>query len=287
MAVLTTQQINDFHRDGYLRFGRVLDDAQVEALRAELDRVIAEELDREDFSDRPPEFAYGHARKGEGGADRAIHQFVNMWKVSPEYHNVLNHPDITGAIRELMDLDRIRIWHDQLISKPPGENKHFACHHDFYFWPLDRPTMITCWLALDDATIDNGCMHVIPGSHRDPRFQPPDCDLSEDIHLSPVPMGPGEPGSLYQEARTWMPDRAKPIELKAGECMFHHCLNYHMTPQNITDRQRRAFVMIFMPDGTHYKHAQSPNHVCTNYLHLEDGALMAGDNFPICGETSA
>jgi ectoine hydroxylase-related dioxygenase (phytanoyl-CoA dioxygenase family) len=182
-----------------------------------------------------------------------------------------------------MEVPKTRLWHDQVISKPPGDNAKFAFHHDFYFWPLDRPTMISCWLALDKATADNGCMHVIPTSHRDPRFQPVNCDLSEDIHLSPVAQGPGEPGSLYQEVRTWDADKATPVELEAGECMFHHCLNYHFTPKNVTDRQRRAFVMIFMPDGTRYNHAQSPNHVCTNYLHLEDGQVMSGKEFPICG----
>ena len=284
MSILTQEQMERFHRDGYLKFGSVIEAAEVERLRAALDRVIAEELTRKDYSDLPPEFAYGHDRKGQDRQDvRAIHQFVNMWKVVPEYREVLHNPKITGVVRELMDVERIRLWHDQIISKPPGDNAHFSCHHDFYFWPLDRPTMITCWLALDDATAANGCMHVIPGSHRDPRFQPVDCDLSEDIHLSPAPMGSGEPGSLYNDVRAWMPEKAVPVELKAGECMFHHCLNYHMTPQNTTDRQRRAFVMIFMPDGTRYKHAQSPNHVCTNYLHMHDGTVMEGDAFPICG----
>jgi ectoine hydroxylase-related dioxygenase (phytanoyl-CoA dioxygenase family) len=170
-----------------------------------------------------------------------------------------------------------------VISKPPGDNKKFDCHHDFYFWPMDRPRMITCWLALDDATVANGCMHVIPGSHRDPRFQPVDCELSEEIFLAPKPLGPGEPASLYQEVRGWDVDRTVPVELKAGECMFHHCLNYHLTPQNVTERQRRAIILIYMPDGTRYNHAQSPGHPCTNYLHLTDGAPYDGDLFPICG----
>jgi ectoine hydroxylase-related dioxygenase (phytanoyl-CoA dioxygenase family) len=287
MAILTPKQVEQFYRDGYLKFGQVIDAAEVERLRAALDRVIADELTREDYSDLPPEFAYGHDRKKERMEGvrpaRAIHQFVNIWKVAPEYQDTIHNAQITGAIRELMGASRVRLWHDQVISKPPGDNAHFSCHHDFYFWPLDRPAMITCWLALDDATPENGCMHVIPGSHRDPRFQPPDCELSEELHLSPVPMGPGEPGSLYNEVRTWMPERARPVLLKAGECMFHHCLNYHMTPQNTTDRQRRAFVMIYMPDGTRYKQAQSPNHPCTNYLGLEDGAIMDGLEFPICG----
>ncbi|MDQ3814464.1 MAG: phytanoyl-CoA dioxygenase family protein [Armatimonadota bacterium] len=282
MERLNTEQIEQFHRDGYLKFGRVIEDEHIERLRAALDSVIAEELAGIAATPRPPEFAYGHDR-GQERAARAIHQFVNMWKVSPVYREVIHNRRITGAIRDLMGAEQIRLWHDQVISKPPGENKHFACHHDFYFWPLDRPTMISCWLALDDATVANGCMHVIPGSHRDPRFQPIGCDLSADIRLSAAPLGPGEPGSLYAEVRTWGPERAVPVELKAGECMFHHCLNYHMTPQNVTDRQRRALVMIYMPDGTRYHHAQSPRHCCTEYLHLADGAVLDREEFPLCG----
>jgi len=283
MSTLTQSQKEAFYRDGYLKFGKVLEMEQVETLRNALSRTIQEEKERTDDGDLPPEFRFGHARKGSDKADLAIHQFVNMWKVVPEFREVLDNPKITGAVRELMETETVRLWHDQVISKPPGENKVFAMHHDFYFWPLDRPTMISCWLALDDATPENGCMHVIPGSHRDPRFQPVGCDLSDDIHLSPVAMGEGEPASLYAEARTWQADRAKPVILKAGECMFHHCLNYHITPENVTDRQRRAFVMIFMPDGTCYKYNQSPNHVCTNTLGLTDGEPLARAEFPICG----
>ena len=285
VAVLTPDQKEQFYRDGYLEFGRVIDDQTVEQLRSALDNTIQEELTREDYSGLPPEFAFGHDRRGEDGSRpvRAIHQFVNMWKVSPEFAQVMHNPLITGAIRELMETQDIRLWHDQVISKPPGDNGHFACHHDFYFWPLDRPSMITCWLALDEATPENGCMHVVPGSHRDPRYQPITAELTGDLHLSPAPLGPGEPGSLYNDIRTWMPEKTKPVVLKAGECMFHHCLNWHLTPHNSTNNQRRAFVTIFMPDGARYKHDQSPNHPCTSYLHLADGAKMEGPNFPLCG----
>jgi ectoine hydroxylase-related dioxygenase (phytanoyl-CoA dioxygenase family) len=267
-------------------------------MRAALSRVIAVELTRESDDGLPPEFRYGHDRKGAGSREpgagsqttegvarrvRAIHQYVNIWKVCSEYRETIHNPSVTAAIRDLMGVERVRLWHDQVISKPPGDNEKFGFHHDFYFWPMDRPRLITCWLALDDATVENGCMHVIPGSHRDPRFQPAECDLSADIHLAPAPRGPGEPGSFYQEVRGWDVDQATPVELKAGECMFHHCLNYHMTPKNVTDRQRRAFIMIFMPDGTRYKHSQSPNHVCTNYLGLPDGWVYSGEGFPVCG----
>jgi ectoine hydroxylase-related dioxygenase (phytanoyl-CoA dioxygenase family) len=288
MEILTQEQVDRFHADGYLKFQQVISEEQLARLQAALDQVIDAEREREDDAGLPPEFRYGHDRKGQDRASsgrdaRAIHQFVNIWKVRPEYAETIHNRLITGAVRDLMRATGIRLWHDQVISKPPGDNKKFAFHHDFYFWPLDRPTMVTCWLALDDATVANGCMHVIPGSHRDPRYQPAGCDLSEENFLSPQPRGPGEPESLYDAVRGWDADRATPVELKAGECMFHHCLNYHMTPENYTDRQRRAFVMIYMPDGTRYNHDQSPRHPCTEYLHLEDGTALGGDGFPICG----
>jgi ectoine hydroxylase-related dioxygenase (phytanoyl-CoA dioxygenase family) len=286
MTLLTSNQMEQFHRDGFLKFGRVIDMDEVGRLRTTLQHTIDKEMHREDDGDLPPEFRFGHDRKGgsqAGQYGRAIHQFVNMWKVAPEYQAVIHNRMITEAVRELMGAPQVRIWHDQVISKPPGDNKKFGFHHDFYFWPLDRPTMISCWLALDHATPQNGCMHCIPGSHRDPRYQPPDCDLSADISLSPTAGGPGDAGSLYDAVRTWDVDKAVPVELQPGECMFHHCLNYHMTPQNISDRQRRAFVIIYMPDGTRYKHSQSPGHVCTSHLGLQDGALMNGELFPVCG----
>src|SRR3712207_2937270 len=152
MEILTREEYDRFHADGYLRFRRVISDDQIERLRAALDRVIAEELNRESDDGLPPEFRYGHDRKGQdpsasGRKARAIHQFVNIWKVAPEYQEVIHNPNVTAAVRDLMGTPRVRLWHDQVISKPPGDNEKFAFHHDFYFWPLDRPTMITCWLA--------------------------------------------------------------------------------------------------------------------------------------------
>ncbi|MXY99122.1 phytanoyl-CoA dioxygenase family protein [Candidatus Poribacteria bacterium] len=72
-----------------------------------------------------------------------------------------------------------------------------------------------------------------------------------------------------------------PVELKAGECMFHHCLNWHGTPPNITDRQRRAFVMIFMAKGVRYNNAQSPGHILVPTIEVPDGEPLTGDGFPV------
>ena len=99
MEVLTHQQWEKFWDDGYLRFGRVIDEAQVETLRSALDRVIAEELEREDDA-RPAAGVRLRPRpEGPGGARkaRAIHQFVNMWKVAPEYRGDDRQPAASPA----------------------------------------------------------------------------------------------------------------------------------------------------------------------------------------------
>ena len=72
-----------------------------------------------------------------------------------------------------------------------------------------------------------------------------------------------------------------PGELKAGECMFHHCLNWHGTPPNVTDQQRRAFVMIFMAKDVCYNNAQAPGHILVPTIDVADGEPLVGDGFPV------
>ena len=171
--MVTQEQIDFFQENGYLKFGRVLDNNGVEAMRAGLDAIIELELNEGD--DSSPEFKYGHDRREDklnrgSGHPRAIHQYVNMWKRESSYEAAIHNPLIAGTARALLNTPEVRLWHDQIISKPPKDNGHFGFHHDFFFWPLSPPNIVSCWLALDDATVDNGCMHVMPKSHKDERF---------------------------------------------------------------------------------------------------------------------
>jgi len=266
-------QVDFFQQNGYLSYGSILQMDEVEELRRSLDEVIQIELNGSD--DAEPEFQYGHKRKVEDKVG-AITQFVNMWKRQPAYERLLHHPDISEAASALLGVKRVRLWHDQIISKPPKDNGHFHFHQDFYFWPLDQPRIVTCWLALDNATIDSGCMHVIPGSHTDKRFGP--IARAEEMRAK-------SNDEIYQSERDLISQKSadfgKPIELKAGECMFHHCLNFHATPPNVTDQQRRAHVMIFMAEGTKVNLSQSANHVLVPRFEVDDGEELVGSGFPL------
>lgn len=273
-----------FAENGYLNRGAVLTPAQVEDMRAGLDRVIA--LERGGGDDSSVEFRYGHDREGdardESGRDaRAIHQYVNMWKRDAAYEAALHNPNIVETARDLLGTPTVRLWHDQVISKPPRDNSHFGFHQDFYFWPLSPANIVSCWLALDDATVDTGCMHVIPSSHDDPRFTPD--AWAREAAAARKAREEGRPVAKTERELMGEKDASHgvPVELRAGECMFHHCLNFHCTPPNVTDRQRRAFVMIFMADGVRYDHAKSPGHILVPTIEVADGEPLVGDAFPV------
>ncbi|RKU38159.1 hypothetical protein C6495_00665 [Candidatus Poribacteria bacterium] len=280
----TQQQIDFFQENGYLKFGKVLDSAEVEAMRTGLDTVIELELGEGD--DSSPEFKYGHDRRENrlnrgAGHPRAIHQYVNMWKRDVHYERAIHHPLIAGTARALLDTPEVRLWHDQVISKPPHDNGHFGFHHDFFFWPLSPPNIVSCWLALDDATVDNGCMHVMPKSHKDERFSIAARTEANAAAAKAREEGREPPPNQWTERQNMDISHGIPVKLKAGECMFHHCLNFHGTPPNVTERQRRAFVMIFMAQGVRYHNAQSPGHILVPMIEVADGEPLVGDGFPV------
>jgi len=277
--MVTEKQVQFFEENGYLKYGKVLEKGQVEELIEGLDRIIHIELEGGD--DSSVEFSFGHRRKGDESSNkpRAIYQYVNMWKRDKNYEKTMKHPLIAGAAKSLLKTPSVRLWHDQIISKPPKDNEHFRFHQDFYFWPLSEPRILSCWLALDDATVENGCMHVIPGSHKDSRFSP-EARKKELEELAKA--GENPPDKTERQKIAELPASfGVPVELKAGECMFHHCLNFHATPQNTTDRQRRAFVMIFMAQGVCFNKAQSPKHILIPTIEVNDGEPLISSGFPV------
>ena len=282
--MVTQEQIDFFQENGYVKFGKVLDSDGVEAMRAGLDAVI--ELELTEGDDSSPEFKYGHDRHGDklnrgSGHPRAIHQYVNMWKRESSYEAAIHNPLIAGTARALLDTPEVRLWHDQVISKPPHDNGHFGFHHDFFFWPLSPPNIVSCWLALDDATVDSGCMHVMPKSHKDEQFSVAARAAFNAASAKANEAGHEPPPNPWTERGKLDISHGTPVELKAGECMFHHCLNWHGTPPNITDHQRRAFVMIFMAQDVCYNNAQAPGHILVSTIEVPDGERLVGDGFPV------
>jgi len=166
---------------------------------------------------------------------------------------------------------RFRLFHDQLFSKPAQHGGVVAWHQDFSYWTWTKPmSHLTCWIGLDDATEENGCMHYIPGSHR--------WGLLKKTGLA---------GDMESVREVLTPEQIEdfeskcPIVLKKGEATFHHPLMMHGSYKNRSDQQRRATVINVLADGvtSNFEGEDSPG--TTNFPMLPKGQKMEGDFYPV------
>ena len=134
----------------------------------------------------------------------------------------------------LADVEGIRIWHDQALIKPPHGNPT-AWHLDVPYWSFDSPNAISCWMALDDATLANGCMWYLPGVHKTARYD--NVGIGENL------------GGLFKVYPGWRTIEPQSCPCRAGSIAWHNGLTAHAAGPNMTTRPRRAMTCAFIPDG--------------------------------------
>jgi ectoine hydroxylase-related dioxygenase (phytanoyl-CoA dioxygenase family) len=159
----------------------------------------------------------------------------------------------------------MRVWHDQALFKEPHTgNNRTPWHQDAVYWPHNqRQQQTTIWIALKDATIVNGCMSFLAGTHK--------IGVLPKIDL-------GNPQDIFQYAPQIKPVKPRICELKAGSATFHNGLTFHYAGPNKSDAMREAFAIIYMPDGTTYL---DKNHIVTDPLKLPIGSAFDGEMFPL------
>ena len=161
----------------------------------------------------------------------------------------------------------VRFWHDQLFCKPAHHGGVVAWHQDYSYWTRTQPMAhLSCWIALDDSTRENGCVHYVPGSHR--------------WDLLPITGLANDMNSIETVLTAAQQEQFKPvaIELKAGECSFHHSLMVHGSYQNRSERPRRGAVLNVFRDGV-CSAANGP--LLEGVPPIPAGEKMAGQFFPL------
>jgi phytanoyl-CoA hydroxylase len=255
--MLTDEQVAQFHADGFLKGGRMLDDDQVEELRSELQRVI----DERDKTGIPQPVRLANLATEE----RPVWQIVNIWQASEPFAALTHHPRITEEIAQLTGASEVRIWHDQIQYKPAEQGGVNGWHQDAPLWPIIDPmTQVTAWVALDDVDESNGCMSMVPGSHK----------WGDQIEFLRQADGFTLPGEFQgHEVRVVRRPVAK------GEVHYHHSLTWHGSHDNTSNRPRRAIALHMMGDDTRY--VSSGEHPMKPFVTVADGAQLAGDAFPL------
>jgi hypothetical protein len=163
--MLTQEQVEQFHRDGFLNAGRILDHDQLDELSSDLDRVIAQGPDGFAADEpRPVSFRDLNA-KGDGVTATPVWQIVNIWEAAQSFERLVRHPAIVTGISQLTGCGDLQVWHDQVQYKPAAIGGATGWHQDAPAWPTLEPmTQVSAWIPFDDAGLDNGCMWMVPRS---------------------------------------------------------------------------------------------------------------------------
>lgn len=260
--MLTPEQVAAYREQGFVATTEpLLSDAEVEELRQALDEVIRGE------SPGRPELLRNLAG-GDLNSDAVVIQIVNIWQAHPAFAAHMQRPDLTAMVTQLCPTDTLRVWHDQIQYKPPTVGTATRWHQDFPAWPvLTPPDQCTAWVALDDATIKNGCLRFVPGSHR------------WGAHRR---LGTGEDFSPRYDPAVLPPGaevRPVAVEVPKGAVSFHHSLTWHGSAPNPSVAHRRAIAVHYMPGHTRY--VAQGKHVMSPHIHVADGEVIEGERFPV------
>jgi ectoine hydroxylase-related dioxygenase (phytanoyl-CoA dioxygenase family) len=256
---LTNDQVAFFHENGYLAGVQILDDDQVEILRGELAKFVEPEFPGK-------KLFYEYHSNESTDPSRVLFHALGSWRISPGFHDILWHPAFVVAASQLLG-GPVRFWHDQLFCKPSHHGGVVAWHQDYSYWVRTIPMQhLTCWIGLDDATVDNGCLQYVPKSHRWNLL--PRTDLAGNMDAIKTVLS-------EEQLQEFKP---VPIELKKGQCAFHHPLLLHGSYENSTDRQRRAVVLNVVKDGTV---SDTDEELLQQVPIIKKGERLSGQFFPL------
>lgn len=215
-------EVAQFRRDGFIVGGEVLTTDELSALSERIDAIAAGEV----------EFAGRIVNEKEVPDDtqqrERVFQIFDAHAHDAVVESVCSSDRIVDKVESLIG-SSIKLFSDQTLMKPAFHGSIVTWHQDFPYWPFDRPELVSCWLAIDAATSENGCMRLIPGSHKH----------------GVLPTQETNNRLRDQEGADNTPHVA--AELPAGHCLFHHCLTLHSSPPNSSPESRRAISITFMP----------------------------------------
>lgn len=226
---VTEADIRYFHNHGYLAINDAFSPAEVESALAGMCHLM--DGGCPDFRAIQFEPTLAKAKNTLTGQERrdAIRKIFRFVDHEPRLRALADHPELLGLLEKIM-ADTPELFQDMALVKPPHYGSEKPWHQDtaYFNLPLET-TVVGVWIALDEATPENGCLHVIPGSHSEGpmiHFKRRDWQICD----TDVPV-----------ARDTM------VPLKPGGCLLWHGMTHHGSPANRSDRRRRALQFHYKP----------------------------------------
>jgi hypothetical protein len=220
MAELSAAEVAQYHADGWVVPSFRLPPAQVDGLRDALEQLL-----RDNPGVRPEKLVSAHIEGDNGEGVRGSARFLELAK----------DPAIVDLVSGVIGEDVI-LWGCHVFCKPAAEGYETPWHQDGHYWPIRPLANCTVWVALEPSNRSNGCLRVIPGSHRAQRLHE---HLAED--RSDLTLNQRLAAGSFDEAR------AVDIELEPGQMSLHDIYMIHGAAANHSAQRRTGVALRYMP----------------------------------------
>ncbi len=219
---LSAAQVSRYHQQGFLKLERLSPEEEIQQIRKIYDRLFESETLKEEGN---------KIDLAGAGSDKALlPQMLRLSQYAPELAETTFRTRALAISRQLLGQDA-ELMGDHAILKPAHYGVETPWHQDEAYWdPALEYDAITIWMPLQPATLENGCMQFIPGSHA-------------EVHPH-HPIG-HDPRNHGLEVDQVDPSEAAACPLPAGGATVHHCRVLHYAGPNRTDQPRRAYALTF------------------------------------------
>ncbi|UVI31974.1 phytanoyl-CoA dioxygenase family protein [Paenibacillus spongiae] len=225
MDAITEAHVKQYREQGFVAVGQVLNKEQVDGSVAAIMETIFDRETKVNVQFTKPQ----DDLKTDEERELAVRKVFDFVDFHEELHAIAYHPDIISFVERLLG-EEAKLAQNQALLKPPYGGAEKPWHQDMAYGNVayDK-AVVGVWIALDEAALDNGCMHVIPRSHMDggvPHYSVRDWQICD----TNVPV-----------------EKDTAIPLQPGGALFFHGLLYHGTPNNFSDQRRRSLQFHYVP----------------------------------------
>ena len=246
--MLSVDQIKTYNTDGLVKSSTQLSSDKVKNLNSALDKYL------EDHKDENNEFVSG------------------LYERDNKFLEFAMYPEIISEVKQLIGEDII-LWGSSLFCKKEKNGKETPWHQDGEYWPIRPLATCTVWIALDASTAANGCLRVIPGSHKTKQLAKHHHSDASNIALH-----------LELDESEFDETKAVDIVLEPGEISLHDVYLYHGSEPNTSDHSRRGMTLRYMPTSSVYYHLDGSKTETSERLDLSNRTLYLMRGTDVSGQ---